>query len=370
MPMIPFGVARKGAAGTGHFHQRPNGTWELALMADGKRYSASGKTQGEARRKLKAKLEAKPVMPTGTVAEFLSDWLEHSAKGRVGASTFVRYEQLVRVHIVPGLGSMTVADLRPVHVERFLSTIDRAPQTRRHVRAVLRTALTYAIKTEVTTINAAGLADAPKMTKVEVEPMTVEAARAFLEAARAEPLYALYVMALYTGMRQGELLGLRWSDIDLEEGTVAVRRGIRRVRGTIQDIPTKTAQSRRVIPLLPVVVEALRAHQVRQRDEDSKLAGARWNHRGHVFTTTLGTPMDSSLFNMRHYWPLRARVGLPSTVRFHHLRHTTASLLLDAGVPMQIVSTILGHASITMTVNTYGHTSLDALRAGLERLPL
>lgn len=365
-------MARKGKAGTGSFYERPDGYWYGSVMIDRKRFTSSGKTLKAAQASLKVKIEAATAPAPGVaVGPFLDQWLRDSARRRVSASTLERYEQVVRVHLKPGLGDILVPDLRPVQVEQFLDGLKSVgPRTRWQIRAVLRTALNYAIKAELATMNAAALADPPRLHRRTIQPLTVDQARAFLAATTEDPLHALYVMALWTGMRQGELLGLRWSDVDLDEGVASIRRGIRRVGGKVREIPTKTKRSTRDIALMPVVVEALGAHQERQRDVDRDLAGARWAHQGHVFTSSLGTPMDSSLFNSRRWRPLRAAAGLPKTFQFHHLRHTTASLLLDAGVPMAIVSEILGHTAIGITVNTYGHISIEAQRRALAALPL
>lgn len=363
---------RRAQRGQGALYHRPDGYWIATRQVDGVRHTASAKTSAEAQRKLKAKLTPKPVAPVALSLEaFLLEWLGSSVAYRVGPTTRARYTGLTHKHLIPGLGHIPVADLRPVQVERLLNlALDSglAPRTVFHIRAVLRTALNYAMKSELATMNAAALADPPKLNDPEIFPLDLAQARQLIGAVKGDKLEAMYLMALYLGMREGELLGLRWTDIDFARKRLTIRRGLGPVDGKVQEISTKTKKSRRVIPLVGPIAGALEAHRQRQERVDVMLAGQRWQHEGHIFTTTIGTPIDATNFGNRTWPAMRESAGLPPTLKFHHLRHSAATLLLDAGVPMEVVSQILGHSSIVLTINTYGHVSESASRAGLQKL--
>jgi integrase len=224
------------------------------------------------------------------------------------------------------------------------------------------------MKSELATMNAAALADPPRLNNPEIFPLNLAEALRLKEAVRGDKLEAMYLMALYLGMREGELLGLQWHDIDFHRDRLTIRRGLARVDGKIREVSTKTKMSRRDIPIVGPIATALQAHRERQATIDAPLAGQRWSHAGHIFTTTIGTPIDATNFGNRTWPAMREKAGLPSTVKFHHLRHSAANLLRDNGVPIEVISNILGHSSIVLTVDTYGHISESASRAGLQKL--
>ena len=174
-----------------------------------------------------------------------------------------------------------------------------------------------------------------------------------LDAAVGDRLEALYVTALATGLRQGELLGLRWEDVDLEvRKTLRVSYSLARVKGKLELVEPKTARSHRTVVLPGVAVAALRAHRTRQRME-RLVAGSRWQDAGHVFTTSIGTPLDAATVT-RSFGRALAHAGLPHS-RFHDLRHAAATFLLGQGFTLEDVKNMLGHSSIVLTSNTYGH---------------
>jgi integrase len=179
------------------------------------------------------------------------------------------------------------------------------------------------------------------LTGIGITPLSPEQTRVILEAARGNRLEALYVLAIYTGMRQGELLALRWEDVDLEAGVL-------RVRGT------KTARSRRTVKLSQTALEALTGHLTRQLGEEIDRASDSWRENGLVFATEIGTPLNRHNLTQRSFWPLLERAGLPR-IRFHDLRHTCATLLLSKGVHAKFVQELLGHATIAITLDTYSH---------------
>jgi len=183
--------------------------------------------------------------------------------------------------------------------------------------------------------------------------------------AQPDRLYALYVLALYLGLRRGELLGLRWDDIDLAKKDLEISRTLQRVGGELKVATPKTRHSRRTVPLPEVCVSALQEHQERQK-ADRDAAGTDWIDSGYVFTSTIGTPIEPD--NLRRSWyPVRKAAGLGNVV-FHGLRHTCVTLLLDLNVPLHIVRDIVGHSAIEVTMTIYAHASLDEKRAALTKL--
>jgi integrase len=200
-----------------------------------------------------------------------------------------------------------------------------------------------------------------------VSPLTVEQARTFLAAIRGDRLEALYLVALGCGLRQGEILGLRWSDVDLDAGTLTVRQALARIEGQLVLVEPKSATSRRVVPLPALVRDALAAHRVRQDQECLPLRPEPGDvFADLVFTTTLGTPLDGISVTRRFQRTLRA-AGLPHQ-RFHDLRHACASLLLAQGVPARVVMETLGHSEISLTLNTYSHVLPSLGREAAERM--
>jgi integrase len=186
----------------------------------------------------------------------------------------------------------------------------------------------------------------------EISPLTPEQARTLIESCAGDRQLALYVTALSTGLRQGELLGLRWEDIDLDARRLTVRHSLASVDGTLTLLEPKTSRSRRTIALPEVALSALRAHRTRQR-MDRLVAGSRWTDSGHVFATMLGKPHHAATIT-RAFQAALDRAGLPRC-RFHDLRHAAATFLLAQGMTLEDVKNQLGHSSIVLTSNTYGH---------------
>lgn len=217
---------------------------------------------------------------------------------------------------------------------------------------MLRDALNCALRWGFIQRNAATLVDPPRISRTEVRPLTREQTRQFLDAVAGDRFESLYLVAIATGLRQGELLGLQWNDVDLNGGTVRVRHSLQRVTGTLTLVEPKTERSRRTVKLPAIALSALHAQRRRQA-EARLLAGSRWRDSGFVFATTIGTPLDAT--NVTHaFRRALLKAGLPRQ-RFHDLRHTAASLLLLQGVHPRVVMDVLGHSQISLTMNTYAH---------------
>ena len=204
------------------------------------------------------------------------------------------------------------------------------------------------------------------MTKCEISPYTVEEARAFLAAAEKDRLNARWVVGLCLGLRQGEVLGLQWDDVDFETGFLHVRRALRlQPGGDLALVETKTASSERTIPMPKPIIEALRTHRKSQLEQRMKL-GAEWHESDFVFTTSVGTAIRPRN-DYRSFQQLIKKSGLRK-IRLHDLRHTAASLLLAQAVPARVVMEILGHSQISVTMNTYTHVDTTLTQVAADRM--
>ena len=293
-----------------------------------------------------------------TVGEHLDGWLKDCVRGSVRQSTFDRDSYLVRVHIKPSLGRIKLKKLTARDVQRFYRDrldAELSQSTVNKIHTVLHKALSQAVKWSLIPRNVTEAVKAPTPTPQEMRPLSAEEASRLLDAARDDKFEALYVLAVTTGMRRGELLGLRWSDVDRENASVSVRRTLTRIgngkRVVLGDLKTK--KSRRTIRLTPQAVEALREHLTRQMEDIERL-GDLYKDQGLVFTTATGSLIYPSNLRQRSLAPLLRNAGLPH-IRFHDLRHTCATLLLLKNVHPKFVQELLGHATIAITLDTYSH---------------
>ncbi len=326
-----------------------------------KRRTVYAKTRKEVAEKLTSAMAdaAKGITADGgpkTVGAFLTSWLEDSVRGSVRKSTYDRNESLCRMHIVPVLGrkklkTLGAADVAGFYRVRLDSGCSAASVHKMH--ETLHKALKQAVRWGYMTKNPADDVDPPKVHTEEVTPLTREEARRFLEAVRGDRLEALYVLAVHTGLRQGELLALRWEDVDVEEKTLMVRRTLTRDGGKLEIGPTKTAKGRRTVKLTKDAAASLKGHLTRQLEEIDVL-GDSYGPGGLVFATSKGTLINPTNLRKRSFAPLLVRAGLPHQT-FHQLRHTAATILLLKNVNPKIVSEMLGHASIAITLDTYSH---------------
>ena len=294
---------------------------------------------------------------TLTLGEYLDRWLPHSVRGSVRQRTFERYEQIARVHIKPTLGRIKLKALTPTHVRGlYQEKLDDglAPRTVQYIHTTLRKALKEAVQDGLIPRNAADAVKAPRPAKKEINPLAPEQAKAFLEVASGNRFQTLYVLAIHCGLREGELLGLKWDDLNLEAGTLSVRRTLSETKevGRIFE-PPKNGKGRS-IRLTPGAIEALRGH-LRCQIEEIDRAGDAYQDQGLVFPSQAGTPMNAKNLTARSFKPLLVQAGLPHSVRLHDLRHTCATLLLGKGVHPKIVQELLGHATIAITLDTYSH---------------
>lgn len=297
-----------------------------------------------------------------TVRDLCDAWLKAS-ESSLKPSTLRRYRDTVRLHILPILGAKQIGKLTKADVERLFDDRRNAglsPTTIFHISGTLHRALDHAERSEWINRNVCELATTPKRATPEMQVWDAAEVRAVFQASAGDSLDALWRLALLTGMRRGELLGLRWQDIDLDSGTLAVRRTLSRGIGGTWELGTpKSAAGRRSIALPVLAMDALRRHRSRQREQRLRL-GPVWELTDVVFTNETGGPLHVNTLT-RRYERLVATAGV-RRIRFHDLRHTSATLLLSLGEHPKIVQERLGHSSISMTLDRYSHVTKDMQR--------
>jgi integrase len=331
---------------------------------------------------------------TTTVGEYLDYWLREVVAHK-RATTARGYESAVRLHITPVLGKKRLDKLTGADVRHLIAVCrqkclcctnqydkyrakkqqccsggkccQRTPSTRQiqYIHAVLRNALSNAERDEIITRNVAKLVQIPAPRYKIGKGLPVGDVKRILAEAQRTRLYALYVLAATLGFRRGELLGLRWSDLDLTLGTVASTKTVQRVSGRLLMDDTKTEDSDNTIPLPKITQRVLIEHRHRQASERAR-AGELWIEHDLVFATAVGTPIEPRNLN-RHFEGVRLRAGYP-TVRLHDFRHTVVSLLLQLKTPPHVVQRIARHADLDVTLSIYAHTDLDAMREALDSI--
>lgn len=360
----------------------------LGRRPDGTRHRAkvTGRTKGEVRtklRELRSTVDAGLAVPDNrlTVATFLDRWLA-TLPGTLEPSTLNGYAVVVRLHLKPTLGAkllskLTVADVDTAWAAKRAEGY--APNYLRIMRATLRRALGWAERGGLVIRNVASLSAPPKLAQADGRSLTIDQAHALLAAARDDRLSACYLLMLAYGLRRGEALGLAWTDLDYDAGTLAVRQGVKRnslqpnadgsypegrrtrlVLGVL-----KTPKSRRTLTLTAPLLDALRTHRARQAAEKLAL-GALWQEHGLLFPSAVGTPLDPNNF-ARSFHALCAAAGL-GRWRPHEARHSAASIMLAQGTPLHVVSEVLGHSSIAITKDVYGHLLGGEKRAAAEMM--
>lgn len=362
----------KRANGEGTIYKRADGRYEGAayvLMPSGgrARRRVYGRTRAQVQDQLVALVrQSQQGVPAPsaslTVGAYLEGWLRDVAAVKVRPATLRSYEMYLRLHIVPDLGKKRLHRLAPTDVREFLmrkQATGLSVATVKQIHAILRSALSHAAREDLVVRNVAKLVQVATPNTEPPVPLSAEEAQRLLQAARGDRLHALWAVALTVGLRRGEVLGLRWCDVDLSIGTLDVRQTLQRAGGSLQVVPPKTRRSRRTVPLPGITVAALAEHRSRMELE-ARAAGRSLTSTGFVFTTTVGTPMEPRNVN-RAFVALLVSAGLRH-VRLHDLRHTCATLLLDQGASPRVVMETLGHSTIGVTMNVYAHVMPQAMR--------
>jgi integrase len=282
-------------------------------------------------------------------------------------NTWAGYERRLRLHVLPVIGSMQLGQIRPDHVRRVLAKMAESKLSATTIactRDTLATVLERAVKDRVLPHNPVSAVDSVQRSKPHRYTLTAEQAGAFLRAAEGDPLEAVFVVTLHAGLRQSEVLGLQWEDVNLDRAELAIRRALVRVKGRgLQTNDPKTDASAVVVPIGVRAVAALRAHKERLVAQNRLPAG-------FVFSTGNGTPISASNMLRSSFYPICERADIPTRpgLRFHDLRHSAGSLLIQAGVRPKDVQAILRHAKVSTTMDLYVHSYDDDLRSAVAKL--
>jgi integrase len=340
------------------------------LTGQRRQRSATYRTRREAQQRLVswlAELHAGDVVDRSprTVGEVIRYWLDTDARGRTRPTTRELYERTARVHLLPTLGAIPAQQLRPAAIQALYSHIlegGAGPHVVQLCHVVLRGAFGQATRLGLLARNPALQVTAPRITEREMRVWDAEQSRRFLAAAQASPLGPVYAVLLSTGIRRGEVLGLRWSDVDWTRGALRIRQAVHPVRHRAQIGPLKTGRrALRDVPLQPAVAALLRAHQQRQQVRRTEL-GVHWQDHDLVFPAANGAPFQPSNVR-RDYMKWVRSAGVP-LIRLHDLRHTFATLWILRGGSLPALSRILGHQTMATTLRTYAHVLPELEREG------
>jgi integrase len=380
---MPRKQKRARANGEGTITQRRDGRWMAQMTylnkaGQRKRLTFYAATRKEAAARLAEAIAERekgqlPEPDRTTFGQWLDTWLTEYAKPHIRATTYADYESIIRVHVKPELGDIQLRRLRPEHLQRLYNqktAVGLSPRRVRLIHVVIHAALKQALKNQLIPRNPAEATTLPRQPKREIRVLTPEEEQRFLAALEKERLGALFLLALWTGLRRGELLGLKWQDVDIKAGVLNVRRSLVRVQlekgeTELRFQEPKTAAGRRTVPLPPGIVAALKVHKARQAQERLQ-AGPCWQNGGLVFCHKDGRPIDPSWVTKNFHRLLKA--AKVKDTNFHALRHTFATRLLELGENPKVTQKMLGHSSIEMTLDTYSHVLPSLERQAAEKL--
>jgi len=361
--------------GEGSVFPRKDGRWVAQIrLENGKHKQSYHKTEKEAQVALRKMLheQEQGTLVTAkqqTLKAYLEKWMEQVQKSRLRIGTYDLYCRIIKRHIVPALGFIPLQRLTPEKIESFYA--DKLEEglsesSVRRIHAILHVALKKAVRWGLVSKNVCDFVDAPVTKEREMTVLTQEQAKKLLELASKHKLEAILTVALATGMREGELIALRWQDIDFNSKSLQVIRSRRRINGLgpVETKP-KTAKGKRKITLPAFAIEALQKHHERQQEKRAKL-GSKWKETDAVFTNFHGGYLEANNL-LRDFKKLLERVGLPK-MRFHYLRHTTATILFSMGVHPKVVQELLGHSNITVTLNIYSHVLPSIQQEAMDKL--
>jgi integrase len=340
-------AGRRRGRGEGSIYRRKDGRWVGQYEVNGKRRYVYGRTRKEIAQKLNRAIVERDAglfydCENLTLAEYLDRWLD-SIRGTLAPRTVRRHEELTRIHIKPAIGKVKLSKLSPLQVQSlYRRKLDDglSAATVVKIHSTLSKSLKQAVRWRLIPLNICASVSPPRITRTEIEPLDARQMKALLKAAEGTDLYALWVLLATTGLRIGEALALQWDDLDFEARTLRVNRTV--FRGQVSQ--PKTSSSRRTIKLSRLAVGALRHHQRK---------GA------FVFSTSSGRSINASNVRNRSWKTLLQKADLPQSTRLHDLRHSTATLMLTRGVPVKVVSEMLGHADVSITLSIYAHVLPD-----------
>ncbi len=302
-----------------------------------------------------------------SLATYLDYWLETYAKTNVAPSTYKRYAEFA-AHVKADIGRIMLPKLKPAHIQSFYSVLlerGLSKSTVLKVHRMLHLALKHAVNWQIIISNPTDAVTPPRPDKVEMHVWDVETANKFLHDIGDTSIYIPVLLALQTGMRAGEICGLKWEDVNLKQGTLTVKQTLQRINGVLTVKDTKTAKSKRTIALMDYTVQALKEHKKKQ-NETKLMVGQTYKDQGFVCTWDDGRPYDPHYVGEK-FTELVYKLNYPQ-IRFHDLRHTHATMLLQQGVNPKIVSERLGHSQVSITLDTYSHVLPNMQKEAITKL--
>jgi len=357
----------------GSIYHRKDGLWCAQVSLEGRRLTKYAKSQKECRewiKELLAKIDSGLTFEGTqlTLERYLELWMSGKEISR-RPRTVIQYRQIAQTHILPLLGNIRIKDITPGHIKQLYSIKHdegAGARTLQIIHAVLHVALKQAVREGLLGRNPVDAVDRPKVERSEMQILDEEQSRQFLIAASGSIFEAVFYLALTTGMRQGELLGLKWSDVDWEKGSLFIRRQLQQIEGKGYALmPPKTKAGRRRIKLGRAMMGQLEKHR-RGQELAKAFAGARWQENDLIFPTTVGTPLDHKRVT-KEFKDLLKKAGLPN-IRFHDLRHTSISIQLEMGTPLNTVQHRSGHSRPSVTADVYAHVMQGSQNEAAEKI--
>ncbi|GHO86440.1 tyrosine-type recombinase/integrase [Dictyobacter formicarum] len=379
---LPARNARqKNDYGDGTIYERQDGRFVASLRSStGKRIERYAKTRKEAKEKLKQLIHENEQGSLVTernqkIGDYLDYWLKMRRDSlAIKVTTYVSYSSYLHRNVIPVLGNIPLQQLTGTHIQKLYTALRNdgiAPNTIHLIHTILSAALNDAVRWHRIALNPCKHLTAPRAQRTEIKYLTHEQAMQLVEAAKGYRIEQIILLAVSLGLRKGEILGLRWDDIDFDQGILTVRRTVSYIPphdGELHmylETDPKTATSKRTIILPTFIQEALKAHRAQQLQERLK-AGKEWEQHNLVFCSMLGKHVKPSSLRTQFKGALQ-KANLPD-IRFHDLRHSAATILLSMGVNVKVIQELLGHANISITLNIYSHVTPTMQRDAMKEL--